>query len=168
MKAIVAVDENWGIGYKGNLLERIPDDMKFFKKTTLNKVVVMGRNTFESFPGQNPLKNRTNVVLSRTKEYPDKDIILCKSEKEVFKVLKNTDKDDIFIIGGENIYKMFLPYCDEVYVTKIHKKYEADKYFVNLDNESDWQLVKIGEKQSYNGIDFKFCIYKNKKQIERE
>ena len=145
MKAIVAVDENWGIGNKGSLLERIPDDMKFFRKTTLNKVIIMGRTTFESFPGQNPLKNRTNVVLSRTKEYPDKDIILCKSEKEVFNVLKNVDKNDIFIIGGENIYKMFLPYCDEVYVTKIHNEYEADRYFVNLDNERDWQLVDTSE-----------------------
>ena len=144
--------------------------MKFFRKTTLNKVIIMGRTTFESFPGQNPLKNRTNVVLSRTKEYPDKDIILCKSEKEVFNVLKNVDKNDIFIIGGENIYKMFLPYCDEVYVTKIHNEYEADRYFVNLDNERDWQLVDTSETYSYNGIDFEFCVYKNenKKQIERE
>jgi len=168
MKAIVAVDENWGIGYKGELLERIPEDMKFFRKTTLNKVVVMGRATFESFPGQNPLKNRKNVVLSRTKEYPDKEIILCKSEKEVFDILKNIDKDDIFIIGGEIIYKMFLPYCDEIYVTKIHNKHKADKYFVNLDNNNDWQLVSTSDIHTHNGIEYEFCIYKNKKQIERE
>ena len=161
MRAIVAVDKNWGIGYKGNLLERIPDDMKFFKETTLNKVVVMGRATLESLPNGNPLKNRVNVVLTTTKEYKDKDIILCRSKKDALEVLKNIDKNDIFIIGGESIYKTFLPYCTEVYVTKIDKEYSADKYFTNLDNQSDWELVKESEEHIYNGVSFKFCTYKN-------
>lgn len=161
MKEIVAVDRNWGIGYKGNLLERIPEDMKFFKSKTLNKVVVMGRATLESLPNGNPLKNRTNIVLSRTKEYKDKDIILCNSKKEALEVLKNMDESDIFIIGGESIYKTFLPHCTEVYVTKIDKEYNADKYFVNLDNQSGWELIEESDTHTYNGIAFKFCTYKN-------
>jgi dihydrofolate reductase len=72
MKAIVAVDLNWGIGFKGNLLQRIPDDMKFFKQMTLGKVVVMGRETFESLPGKEPLKDRTNIVLSKDKKFTNK------------------------------------------------------------------------------------------------
>ena len=160
MKAIVAVDKNWAIGNKGKLLERIPDDMKFFRKMTLNKVIIMGRATFESFPGCKPLKNRINVVLSSTATYEDKDIVLCRNKQEAMEFLKPYNGDDIFVIGGEAIYREFLPYCDEVYVTKINKEHEADRFFPVLDSEKDWDMVKCSEVYSYNGMEYKICLYK--------
>jgi dihydrofolate reductase len=80
MKAIVAVDQNWGIGYQGNLLQRIPEDLKFFKQLTIHKVVIMGRGTFDSLHGRTPLKDRVNIVLSSTlKDEPGSGLIVCRS-----------------------------------------------------------------------------------------
>ena len=119
MKAIVAVDLNWGIGYRGNLLQRIPEDMKFFKQMTLGKVVIMGRETFESLPGKEPLKDRINIVLSKDECFTNEKVTICRSLDELFYELKKYNSDDVFVIGGESIYTQLLPYCSEVYVTKI-------------------------------------------------
>lgn len=163
MKAIVAVDLNWGIGYKGNLLERIPEDMKLFKEMTLGKVVVMGRETFESFPGKEPLKDRINIVLSRNQHFNNDKVIICRSLDELFHELKKYRTDDIFVIGGEAVYKQLLPYCSEAYVTKIENTYTADRFFVNLDKEDGWKLVSESELKTYKNVNFKFLKYLNYK-----
>jgi dihydrofolate reductase len=163
MKAIVAVDLNWGIGFKGNLLQRIPDDMKFFKQMTLGKVVVMGRETFESLPGKEPLKDRTNIVLSKDKKFTNKNLIICRSLDELTQELKKYNSGDIFVIGGESVYRQLLPYCTEAYVTKINKSYIADKYFCSLDEEQSWETVSIGVFQTYKDIQYKFTKYLNNK-----
>lgn len=159
MKAIVAVDKNWGIGFNGELLEHIPEDMKFFKNMTLNKVVVMGRKTFDSLPNGEPLKDRINVVISKTL-YDRKDIVLFEDTKKALEYLIDDSHEDVFIIGGESIYKEFLMYCDEVYVTKIDKEYMADRFFPDLDNSEGWELVRSSDVHSYNGINYQFCLYK--------
>ena len=100
MNLIVAVDKNWAIGLGNKLLVSIPQDMKFFRETTTGKVVVMGRKTLESFPGGQPLKKRTNIVLSGNKNYQVKDAIVCHSTKAVLEELKNYDSEDIYVIGG--------------------------------------------------------------------
>lgn len=161
MKAIVAVDLNWGIGYKGNLLQRIPEDMKFFKKTTVGKVVVMGRKTFESLPGKEPLKDRVNIVLSTCAHYQDSRVKVCRSLSELFDELHKYITDEVYVIGGETIYTSLLPYCTEAYVTKIENIYEADKYFVNLDKNKEWKLVSESEAKNFNDIRFKFTKYEN-------
>lgn len=163
MKAIVAVDLNWGIGCGGRLLQSIPEDMKFFKQMTLGKVVVMGRETFESFPGKNPLKDRVNIVLSKSESFNDDRVIICRSVDEVFEKIKNYPTDHIFIIGGESIYSQFLTYCTEAYVTKIQNIYTADKYFDNLDRNTSWELVSAGEVKNYNNIQYSFNKYVNNK-----
>jgi len=84
MKAIAAVDLNWGIGYRGNLLERIPEDMKFFKQMTIGKVVIMGRKTFESLPGKEPLKDRVNIVLSKNEGFNNRKVTICRTLDELF------------------------------------------------------------------------------------
>ncbi|MDX9872308.1 MAG: dihydrofolate reductase, partial [Clostridia bacterium] len=113
MKAIVAVDMNWGIGYKGNLLLRIPEDMQFFKQMTLGKVVIMGRETFESLPGKTPLKDRINIILSKNMDSENVNIIVRRSLNEIFHELKRYNSDDVFVIGGESVYTQLLPYCTE-------------------------------------------------------
>ena len=112
MKAIVAADNKWGIGYQNKLLVSIPSDMKFFRQTTTGKVVVMGRKTLESFPNGLPLKNRVNIVLTKNRNYDVKDAVIVHSEKELLEELKKYNSDDIFVIGGESIYRMMLPYLD--------------------------------------------------------
>jgi len=119
MKAIVAVDSNWGIGFRGNLLQRIPGDMKFFKQMTLNKVVIMGRETFESLPGKEPLKDRVNIVLSKNECFNNEKVTICRTLNELFCELEKYNSDEVFLIGGESIYTQLLPYCKEAYVTSI-------------------------------------------------
>ena len=159
MKSIVAVDLNWGIGYKGNLLLRIPEDMKFFKQMTLGKVVVMGRETFESLPGKEPLKDRINIVLSKSKSFINEKVTICRSLDELFHELKKFDSDDVFVIGGESIFSQLLQYCTEAYVTKIENTFIEDKYFYNLDKEDEWKLVSSSEPRTYKDIEFRFTRY---------
>ena len=118
MQAIVAADNNWGIGYQNRLLVSIPSDMKFFRQKTTGNVVVMGRKTLESFPNGLPLKNRVNIVLTKNKNYQVKDAVIVHSEEELLEELKKYPSEKIYVIGGESIYKMMLPYCDTIYVTK--------------------------------------------------
>ncbi|WP_319404261.1 dihydrofolate reductase [uncultured Anaeromusa sp.] len=162
MKAIVATDLNWGIGYKGNLLQWIPEDMKFFKQMTLGHCVVMGRETFESLPGGEPLKNRANIVLSKNEFFENEKIVICHSLDELFSKLKEYNFEDVFVIGGESIYSQLLPYCKEVYITKMENKYVADKYFVNIDQDDKWELISTSEMKEYNEIQFRFLKYLNK------
>lgn len=162
MKAIVAVDLNWGIGYKGNLLQRIPEDMKFFRQTTLNHVVIMGRETFESLPGKEPLKDRINIVLSRDKNFRNEKVIICRSLEELFREIEKYHSKEVFVIGGESVYTQLLSYCTDVYLTRIENTYLADKSFMNLDQQKQWELAEVGEVQSYNTISYRFLRYVNK------
>ena len=110
MNLIVNVDSNWAIGYRGKLLVSIPEDMKFFRSETTGKVVVLGRKTLDTFPGGQPLKNRTNIILTRNPNYQVKGAIICHSVEEVLEELKKYNSADVYIIGGDSIYKEFLPY----------------------------------------------------------
>lgn len=161
MKAIVAVDSNWGIGFRGNLLQRIPGDMKFFKQMTLGKVVIMGRETFESLPGKEPLKDRVNIVLSKNECFNNEKVTICRTLNELFNELEKYNSDEVFVIGGESIYTQLLPYCKEAYVTSIKNKYVADKYFVNLDNDQRWKIVSSSDLESFNSIKYSFVNYEN-------
>ncbi len=160
MKAIVAVDKKWGIGKKNGLLFTLPDDMKFFKEKTLGKVVVMGSNTLKSFPNGKPLKNRTNIVLFPGGEKRD-DCIVADSLDELKEILKGYNTDDVFIIGGAMFYKTMLPFCDEVFVTKVDADGEAEVFYENLDALPNFKCVFESEKLNTNGYDIKFTTYRN-------
>ena len=159
MQAIVAADNNWGIGYQNRLLVSIPSDMKFFRQKTTGNVVVMGRKTLESFPNGLPLKNRVNIVLTKNKNYQVKDAVIVHSEEELLEELKKYPSEKIYVIGGESIYKMMLPYCDTVYVTKIDREFQADTYFPNLDQMEDWKMTEEGEEQTCFDLEFAFTKY---------
>lgn len=136
MKAIVAVDENNGIGKNGNLLFHIKEDMKRFRQITFNHHVLMGRKTFESLPNGKPLKNRINLVMTSDNNYNKEGIITINSIYELQdKILKKVDTNDIFVIGGEKIYHQLLKYCDCVYLTKVYANGNADTFFPELDNK---------------------------------
>lgn len=159
MNLIVAVDNNWSIGYKNNLLFKIPEDMKYFKEKTMNNIVVMGRSTLESFPDKKPLKNRTNIVLTTNKDYNVDGVIIKNSIFECLEYLNNFEKNRIFIIGGESIYKQFITYCENLYVTRVLTIKKADKYFINLDQCSEWNLENESEIKTYNDLNYKFTKY---------
>lgn len=158
--AIVAVDMNWGIGYNGELLERIPQDLKRFKELTSNKWVIMGRKTWDSLP-KKPLPGRTNAVITRDPiskgKYEDTIFLSLKNMKLILHQQKNLD---FFVIGGEQIYREFLPYYDRIYVTKIYCEHDkVDTYFPNIDTLNEWALVHMSEMFEYNGIKYQFCEY---------
>ena len=135
--------------------------MKFFKEKTIGNVVVMGRETFESLPGKNPLKDRVNIVLSRDISFKDDRLIICNSIDDTLKELQKYENSKVFIIGGETIYKQFLPYCDELYITKIQNEYKADRFFPNVDIMSNWELIKESEVKEYNNVRYVFSTYIN-------
>ena len=160
MKAILHVDKEWGIGKNNELMFSIPADMKFFRETTINNVVVMGNNTLKSFPNGLPLKNRVNIVLSRTASR--NDCVIVKSLSDLFEELKKYDTNNVFVIGGASIYKELLPYCNEVLVTKVDAIGGADTFFENLDNNNDFELVFESEPVETNGYTIRFTTYQNK------
>ena len=142
MNLIVAVDKNWGIGCNNKLLVSIPSDMKFFRETTMGKVVVMGR--------KNP-------------SYQVKGATVLHSPEEVLEELKKYNDEDIYIIGGESIYRQFLPYCKVAHITKIDHAYQADAHFPNLDEMPDeWEITADSEEQTYFDLEYTFLKYERK------
>ena len=161
MKCIAAVDSNWAIGFKGKLLVSIPNDQKMFRNETLGKVVVLGRKTLETFPNGLPLKGRTNVILTHDKDYKAGDAIIVHNDEELFALLKTYDSDDIYIIGGESVYKRYVPYCDSAIITKIDQKYESDAFFPDLDKDERWTMTAESEEFTYFSVEYTFREYKN-------
>ncbi|MBQ7677274.1 MAG: dihydrofolate reductase [Lachnospiraceae bacterium] len=188
MKMIAAVDAKWAIGNKGKLLISIPQDMKHFRAHTLGKTVVMGRKTLESFPNQKPLPDRDNIVLTRNPRYEVKGAAVASDIDELFRILRSgsadaraqrtagkgqsdetdaggtllQDTDDVYVIGGETIYRQLLPYCDTAYITKIDYAYEADAYFPNLDEDPEWELADESDEETYFNVCYTFCTYRRK------
>lgn len=162
MKAILHADKNWGIGKNNSLMFRLPADMKFFKQTTTDNVVVMGSNTLKSLPQSKPLKDRINIVL-----YPDgedrEDCKIVRSVEELFKEIKKYPPEKVFVIGGQMMYKTLLSFCDEVLVTKVEAEGNADVFFENLDKNENFKLVYESEPQETNGYTIRFTTYKNLK-----
>ena len=162
MKLIVAVDNEWNIGYKGDLLFHIPDDMKFFRSQTIGKVVVMGRKTLESFPNHKPLKDRTNIILSRNSDYSVENAEVVNSVEALCQRLKDYDSSEVYVIGGEAIYKKLLPLCDTAIITHVDTvAKQADKKFPEL-NSNEWSIVSKSETHECNGYTFTWCEYKKK------
>ena len=162
MNLIVNVDSNWAIGYRGKLLVSIPEDMKFVRSETTGKVVVLGRKTLDTFPGGQPLKNRTNIILTRNPNYQVKGAIICHSVEEVLEELKKYNSEDVYIIGGDSIYKEFLPYCDVAHVTRTDHVYDADAWFPNLEEDPAWVLTGESEEKTYFDLEFRFCRYERR------
>ena len=161
MKLIVAADRNWAIGKNNKLMWSIPADMKFFRETTQGKAVIMGRKTLESFPQGQPLKNRVNIVITRNPSYKVKDAVVVHSVEEAIEESRKYD-GDVFVIGGESIYRAMLPYCDTALVTRIDYAYEADTWFPNLDEDEEWELTDEGEEQTCFDLEYAFTRYERK------
>ncbi|MDD4292177.1 MAG: dihydrofolate reductase [Clostridia bacterium] len=162
MKAIVAADNEWGIGKGNQMLYRLPLDMKYFREQTTGKVVVMGRLTLESFKDSKPLPNRVNIVLTSHKI----DGCTCVANiDELFAELEKYLPDDVFVIGGAMVYELLIKYCDAALVTKVDAVGGATRFFPNLDEMDNWKCVQKSEKCETNGIPIVFCEYANTEPV---
>lgn len=159
IKAIVHADKEWGIGKGNDMMFSLPADMKFFRATTMGHTVVMGGNTLRSFPNQKPLKNRVNIVLSRGQVRDD--CVIVRSYDELKNEMKARQNEDIYVIGGGEVYKALLPYCHEVLVTKVDAIGGAEVFFPNLDETENFVCVDEGEPLEDNGYTIRFTTYKN-------
>ena len=163
MNYIVSVDRNWGIGKNNDLLFSIPTDMKFFRETTLGKTVVMGRKTLLSLPNGKPLKNRENIIMTRDRNFSVCGAEVVHSVDELFELIKNKDSDDIFVMGGAEIYNLLYKYCKFAYITKVDADAYADVFIENLDCLNNWSIVKESETIFENQLEYRFLTYENSK-----
>ena len=157
---IAAVAKNNALGKDNNLLWHLPLDFKRFKKITTGHYIIMGRKTFESFP--KPLPNRTHVVISRQKEYrPEGCIVVESIEKAIAVCPKN---EELFIIGGGEIYRQSIAIADKLDITKVHQAFDADVYFPEIDLET-WELTSNTDcvKDEKHLYDYSFQTYERKK-----
>lgn len=156
LSIIAAYDRNQLIGNEDNLPWSLPKDLAYFKEKTIGKVVIQGRKTFESF--KKPLTNRTNVILTSNPNYKAEDCYVYNSVKDILN--KYSNLEEVFVIGGSQIYKEFLPYTDRLYVTEIDYEFEGNVFFPKVDM-SKWTLVSRtkGIKDDKNPYDYYFKVY---------
>lgn len=163
MILIFAVDNNWNIGYDGDMLFKISEDLKRFRRLTEGNIIIMGRKTFESLPDKKALPNRINIVITRDKEYSASDVIVINSLEELFPLLKKLNPDnnmDNFVIGGGNIAQQLISYCNKAYITKVFKTFEvADTLIPNLDLDDDWKIVNESEVYRQDDLLYKYVDY---------
>lgn len=164
MTAIAAVDENWGIGNKGELLISLPEDQKgVFRKYTSGNTVVFGRKTLQTFPGERLLPKRVNIILTRNPDFAKEGAVILHDKAELKSYLEDHPDEKTFLIGGETIYNSMLDLCDEAIITYIRKKFEADAFFPNLDEDPEWELDREEEEiMSEAGVAFNVRFYKRK------
>ncbi len=161
MNIIAAADLNWGIGKDNQLLDHIPEDMKFFRETTSGKAVIMGKNTFLSFPNQKPLPKRLNIVLTHDKSFAPEGVVVCDSIEKAIEIAKADYTDeDIFFIGGESVYNEAEKFCDTAYITKIDNSYDADRFLLNFDENTDWYIKNESMIKTEKGLYITFVTYK--------
>lgn len=162
MNLVVAVDKNWAIGNKGQLLVHIPEDMKNFRRLTEGHTVILGRRTLATFPNGKPLKNRENIVLTRKKTEPQEGMKVAGGLEELLEIIKEYKDEELYVIGGSSVYELLLPYVDTAYVTYIDYAYEADAFFPNLDLDKDWVMTETSEEQTYFDVEYYFRKYERR------
>lgn len=159
MNLIVCTSRNWGIGNKNQLLFHIPDDLKQFKSLTIGKTIIMGHNTLNSLPGGNPLPGRTNIVLSRNPGLTVEGATVCHSVQDVLIEVSALPHNEVFIIGGEMVYRAFLPYCRRALVTRVDATPEADTFFPDLQEHPQWKIRRESDFMEHNGLSYQYVEY---------
>ncbi len=165
MNAIAAVDKNLGIGLRGSLLFRLPGDMAHFKKMTLGKTVIMGRNTLLSLPGARPLPGRDNIVLSSNPAFRAEGVRVVHSLEELFETVRPLNGDSLFVAGGARIYSSLLPYCKNAYLTRVDACFEADSFFPDLFSMPSWRPADESGPFEQCGVRYFFTRYENSKVL---
>ena len=159
MILIASAGLNWEIGFNNDLLFYAPDDLKFFKSQTIDNVVIMGRRTFESLPGQKPLKNRENIILTTDKNFKVDGATVYHNVDDLLSYIKDIEDRKVFVMGGASVYKLLLPYCNTALITQFYATKEADRFLPNLSNHPEWKLSSRSKKMEYEGLEFTFDTY---------
>ena len=163
MFLMFAVDENWNIGYKGDLLIKISEDLKRFRRFTIGNIIIMGRRTFDSLPDSKALPDRINIVMTRNKEFSAPDIIVVHSPEELVETLKIINPDgkmEHWCIGGGIIAEHLLGMCTKAYITKIYKNFpKADAHLHNLDKDPEWEIEEIHPMENFQNIEYQYVEY---------
>ncbi|MBO5165937.1 MAG: dihydrofolate reductase [Lachnospiraceae bacterium] len=162
MNIIVTVDENWAIGSREKLLVQIPLDQKNLQQLTAGGIMVMGRKTMQAMPQGQPLYGRDTIVLSQNPAFKVRGATVVDSFEALQEELQKFAGKDVYVCGGESVYKQLLPQCDTVYVTMVEKSYAADKYFENLDKNPDWIMAEESDEQTYFDLTYYFRKYVRK------
>lgn len=166
MQAIVNVTPQWGIGKDNDLVVRIRTDMRRFRMLTTGNTIIVGRRTLESFPNGEPLPNRTNIVLTRDPAFQAKNVISCSDLIALRNAITGLDPDSVYVCGGEQTYRLLLPYCSKALVTLNDSDIKANRFFPNLNLLTNWILTEVGEKQYENQTAFRFLTYINTDPLE--
>lgn len=159
MNLYVTADANWGIGNNNNLLIQIPRSQKMFLEETKGKVLVMGRKTLATLPQGMPLAGRTNIILSSNSKLQVKGATVVHSLEELWEELKQYSKEDVYVIGGESVFRQLLPHCQVAHVVKLDYEYRANHFFENLDQSPDWTMVADSDEFTYFDIPYEFLKY---------
>jgi dihydrofolate reductase len=161
LKILVAFDENRVIGKNNALIWHLPADLKRFKALTTGHVIIMGRKTYESIG--RPLPNRTTVVISRQQDLKIEGVILAHSVEEAILKAKSISRDDIFIVGGAEIYQLSLPLADQILVTQLHDIFEGDTFFPEI-SPAIWEVAEQerGVTDEQNAYQFSYITYARK------
>lgn len=163
INAIVCVDKNWCIGKDNTLLFKLQKDMNHFKIMTTGKVVICGRKTLESFPNGMPLKNRSSICLC-SEEHNRDDCFCVNTFEKALQLAQELGKtDEVWVIGGQTIYELFLNFYDRVYVTKVDACGDGTAFFPNLDADNRFRCISQLEPVYDNGYNISFCIYERRK-----
>lgn len=163
MEFIVAVDENWGIGKDGGMLDHLPKDLAFFKRKTTGHVIVMGRKTLESFPGGKPLPDRLNIVLTQQVEFDAPEgVVQVHSLPGLARTLRALGRDDVYLVGGASVYARLKDVCKGGYVTHIRHAYDgAEVFFPDLSRDDRWELAETIAHAEDQDKALDFCYYRN-------
>ena len=166
---LAAADANWGIGYQNRLLFHLKEDMQYFRKLTLGNIVVMGRKTFESLPEGRPLPERTNLVLTRQTGWGkalaqgDEEVVVVHSPDQVLAYVADR-REDVYVIGGGEIYRLFLGCASRAFITKVQAEKQADTFFPDLDQLAGWSRGYESERiHDASGVEYQFVQYERAK-----
>ena len=166
MILMFAVDKNYSIGYKGDMLFHISEDLKRFKKLTVGNIVIMGRKTLESLPKAKALKNRDNIVLTNNLSYEKENAYVVHSIGEMDEKIKELNPDgkkDVFLIGGGNLVKQLYDRCTYAYITEIDKEFKKfDTQIPNIKEDPNWEKIKESNIRKSDELTYKYVEYKRK------
>ena len=168
MNAIVNVNPYWGIGANGKLLVSVPADLRRFHDLTVHQTIIYGRKTLATFPEGKPLPERENIVLSKTKGFQVEGATVCRSLEELKALLKERYSEQLWVCGGESVYKLLVPYCEKAYVTFSYTEKKADRFFPNLNRNENWIVSAIEPTVVEGRVPYRFVEYTNTKPLVLE
>ncbi len=155
MDLIALTDKNWAIGFMGEQIIYIPEDLKRFKELTMGKALIFGRRTLYTFPNKKPLEGRKNLILSKNKDLRIEGGSVFNSIEQLLAAAP----EDSFVIGGEMVYNRLLEFCQRAYITYLDAEFKADCFLANLDEQPDWRLSDESEQMEFNKIKYTFRLY---------